>query len=585
MPCVEITGWWHRGLWRAVCPNSLGGSGCRWPAVARWWFLALVLLFAPLAQAGQELLSQTQWATTQVDLLPAQALSLDYRAVDRDALNLGPFRGQIWLRLHLDGRAMSADRWLSVRWPYFRDFRVYQVGPTTSSGRVDLIELHDSPLPDGTFSMPNYPGRLLPAFQGEREFLIHLRSDGPAALRLTLSSLAEERQRALVRHLLFGAYLGAMLGMALYTLFLMLAVRDRTYLGYAVFLAAAALYVTLRYDGITPLWLDMLDWLPPTGLVQLAVAPMVLAGLWFIRRFLRTAGDDRPADRLLVGIMMAALLSIPASIWLAGVVSFLFVAGYVLASMVAVAWAAWRAMRRGFVPALYLLLAWAVFAVAVLLYLAMLLGLIPYAAWLTVALPVGSVAEAVLIAYALGSRMRHKQREERVLTSERDRYRLLSEQDGLTELFNRRALDRRLKDAIGTARSSKTPLSLIVLDADHFKDYNDRHGHLAGDDALRCLARVIRINVRQDDMCFRYGGEEFVVVLPGQDRAHAVVVAERIREAYFRSSISNLDAAVTVSLGVAEFREGDTPEILLARGDAALYRAKERGRDRVELAH
>lgn len=137
----------------------------------------------------------------------------------------------------------------------------------------------------------------------------------------------------------------------------------------------------------------------------------------------------------------------------------------------------------------------------------------------------------------------------------------------------------------GVARSSKTPLSLIVLDADHFKDYNDRHGHLAGDDALRCLARVIRINVRQDDMCFRYGGEEFVVVLPGQDRTHAVVVAERIREAYFRSSISNLDAAVTVSLGVAEFREGDTPEILLARGDAALYRAKERGRDRVELAH
>jgi len=152
-------------------------------------------------------------------------------------------------------------------------------------------------------------------------------------------------------------------------------------------------------------------------------------------------------------------------------------------------------------------------------------------------------------------------------------------------LFNRRALDRSLERAIAKARREDAALSLIVLDTDLFKDYNDRYGHLAGDDALRSLARTMNANVRHEDICFRYGGEEFVILLPGQGLPHATVVAERIREAYRGVSASDLGPGCTVSLGVAEFREGDTPNTLLARGDAALYQAKEKGRDCVEVAH
>ena len=152
-------------------------------------------------------------------------------------------------------------------------------------------------------------------------------------------------------------------------------------------------------------------------------------------------------------------------------------------------------------------------------------------------------------------------------------------------MFNRRALDRSLERAIAKARREDAALSLIVLDTDLFKDYNDRYGHLAGDDALRSLARTMNANVRHEDMCFRYGGEEFVILLPGQSLPHATVVAERIREAYRGVSASDLGPGCTVSLGVAEFREGDTPNTLLARGDAALYQAKEKGRDCVEVAH
>lgn len=552
------------------------------PAAA-WWLLIACLLFVPAAHAERDLLSQAEWATTQERLSPSEATALDYRAAETAALNLGPYQGRLWLRFSLDGESVGESRWLSIRWPYFRDLRVFLRDPSAPGG--DWLEVRETTGMVGLLDMPGHPGRLLPRFSGEREVLIQLRADGPTALRLTLGTLAEERARTLVRYTLFGVYLGAMLGMAVYSLFLMLAVRERTYLGYAVFLATTVLYIGLRYNILTPLFPDAVQSVPPASRAQLAVALVALSAIWFVRRFLRTQRDDRLADRALLGVMVAALLSMPASIWLAGVVSFAIVAVYAVATVVAIVWAAVRAMRRGFGPAGYLLLGWSVFALAVLLYLAMLLGWLPYATWLMVALPVGSLAEALLLAFALGNRIRHKQREETVLAQERDRYRFLSEQDGLTGLYNRRALDRRLDKAMAASLRTGDPLSIVVLDTDWFKDYNDRYGHLAGDDALRCLARVMRANVRDGDGCFRYGGEEFVILLPGQALAQATVVAERIREAYRGNSASELGPGGTVSLGVAQFREGDSANTLLARGDAALYHAKERGRDRVELAH
>ncbi len=552
------------------------------PPVVTCSLLIILLLFIPAAQAERDLLSQAEWATTQDRLSPAEAMTLDYRAVEAAALNLGPYQGQFWLRIRLDGDSVGESRWLSILWPYFRDLRVFL--RESNAPDADWLEVRETTEMTGLLDMPGHPGRLLPRFSGEREVLVQLRADGPTALRLTLGTLEEERERTLMRYTLFGVYLGAMLGMAAFSLFLMLAVREPTYLGFAAFLTATVLYIGLRYNVLAPWLPEVMQALPPASRVQLAVALVGLSGIWFVRRFLRTPRDDRPADIALVGIMVAALLSMPASIWMGGVFSFGMVAVFAVATLLTVASVAYRAMRRGFEPAAYLMLGWLVFSLAVLMYLAMLLGWLPYAGWLTAALPVGSLASALLLALALGSRIRHKQREEAALARERDQYRFLSEQDGLTGLYNRRALDRRLDHAIATSLRTGDPLSLIVLDTDWFKDYNDRYGHLAGDDALRCLARVMQANVRDGDACFRYGGEEFVVILPGQALAQAAGVAERIREAYRVNSASELGSGCTVSLGVAQFQEGDTANTLLARGDAALYRAKECGRDRLELA-
>ena len=122
-----------------------------------------------------------------------------------------------------------------------------------------------------------------------------------------------------------------------------------------------------------------------------------------------------------------------------------------------------------------------------------------------------------------------------------------------------------------------------MLDVDHFKKYNDEHGHQAGDEVLVRLGSMLREKIRAYDCAARYGGEEFLVMLSGTDKAAATAVAERIHERFGAESFAG--GRVTVSIGVAEYpMDGDKVEIVIARADAALYDAKRAGRDRVIAA-
>jgi diguanylate cyclase (GGDEF)-like protein len=157
--------------------------------------------------------------------------------------------------------------------------------------------------------------------------------------------------------------------------------------------------------------------------------------------------------------------------------------------------------------------------------------------------------------------------------------------DGLTGVGNRRALDEALIREIGRAARNQTPVSAVLIDVDHFKLYNDRYGHLAGDECLRRVAHsVAAMTVRAADSVGRYGGEEFCLVLPDTPAAGALHIAERTRAAVEALDIPAADESgrVTVSLGVATCipTEGTTPESLLADADRALYAAKNAGRNR-----
>lgn len=153
--------------------------------------------------------------------------------------------------------------------------------------------------------------------------------------------------------------------------------------------------------------------------------------------------------------------------------------------------------------------------------------------------------------------------------------------DPLTALKNRRAFDTLLSQEFARFQRSKSPLCLLMVDADHFKAYNDAFGHVAGDHALMFIALAIKSQARAYDHVARYGGEEFCVILPDTELNDALVVAERIRESI--KSINGLRRPMTASIGIA-FSEGlGSPKRLVELADRAMYLAKQGGRDRVEV--
>ena len=161
--------------------------------------------------------------------------------------------------------------------------------------------------------------------------------------------------------------------------------------------------------------------------------------------------------------------------------------------------------------------------------------------------------------------------------------------DALTGLYNRRYLDSHLAALVERAAEKKGDLSVLIIDIDYFKKVNDTHGHDAGDEILREFATRIRRNLRALDLPCRFGGEEFVIVMPETDYGIASIVAERLRTKIARDPFAIHGGAefvdVTISVGAAYIlHDGDTPEALLKRADNALYRAKAEGRNRVVLA-
>jgi diguanylate cyclase (GGDEF)-like protein len=160
--------------------------------------------------------------------------------------------------------------------------------------------------------------------------------------------------------------------------------------------------------------------------------------------------------------------------------------------------------------------------------------------------------------------------------------------DGLTGAYNRRYLDERLVAEVAFSRRHRTPLSLLLLDLDHFKQINDEHGHQAGDAVLQRFYELVAAEVRAEDVVGRYGGEEFAVVCRGTPEKSASILAERLRSSVATATFEHdkTHIHVTVSIGIAGLREGglEHSDALVRAADGALYAAKNAGRDCCRVA-
>lgn len=235
------------------------------------------------------------------------------------------------------------------------------------------------------------------------------------------------------------------------------------------------------------------------------------------------------------------------------------------------------ARDQGFAPSRFYLIAFAFAAAGILINDLNLHGILFPRLNLTRAFDAGIALEALLFALALADR-------NRALSA-------LVALDGLTGIANRRSFDGALSRAWDRSRRAHSALGVLMIDVDHFKRYNDTHGHQAGDEILRRVANGVQAAVlRPDDVAARYGGEEFAIVLPLAEGEASRVVGERVRYNVRALAIPYPEAPsgiITVSVGVASTRPAESgvgPGELLASADQALYQAKREGRDKVVLA-
>ncbi len=197
--------------------------------------------------------------------------------------------------------------------------------------------------------------------------------------------------------------------------------------------------------------------------------------------------------------------------------------------------------------------------------------------------------DAIGVAHGIGQELTRSHNLLRQARRELEALRESAFSDHLTQLPNRRYMDKLLVDSIAAAQATGRPLTVALLDIDHFKSVNDRWGHAVGDNVLRGTGKLLRQNVKGRDTAGRVGGEEFALILPETAAADAVALGEQIRHAmeeviWVREQDGKEIGRITLSMGVAEWREGDSPTALMERADAELYRAKGAGRNRICLA-
>ncbi len=584
---------------------------------------------------GVELLVEDSGVALTPEQAMAPALAGRWQAHAGRRINLPDESRPIWVRFEVANHA-AIEQWvLDIGWPLLRSVAFHQYDP--QAGR--WLASHDAELGrgvDGSISRgPTFAFSLqVPTGQAATVLLRVVPISSPIVpitIRDATGWSAERYDRGVLAGVLFGI-LGVML---LYNASLLLFTGDRSYAWYTVYLVAVIAY-ELFTTGYGPMYVWGANaWMNAYGYGVTACLCFLFASLFF-RQFLDLKRCGLPhVLHMNTAFIAFWALALPWSLrpsqhFFAAVMAVGFVSG-----LVAV-YSSLRLMWRGNVSAGYFGLAWSALVLGTSAMLLSVGGVTEGNLLADAGQHIGFALETVLLSVALADRIRrerlsraraqqqtleltrrlHAEREQKMvaqahaLAAEREANEALEQRvqartaeleranaelgrlsitDALTQLPNRRYFDEVLARELERSARTGEPLALLLADIDHFKQINDRFGHLAGDEVLRRVAQTLRATAaRSGDLVARYGGEEFAIVLPATGRAAALDLAERLRQAVQALACDSrgepIPARLSIGVVARPSAPGETPAAFIASADAALYGAKAAGRNRVMLA-
>ncbi|KEA64594.1 Signaling protein [Marinobacterium lacunae] len=562
--------------------NRVGDSvQRRWMALAVCLILMMLTAIPTVVRAADAPSLSVESIHGDIDLRPYLALMEDpsgslgfdqVRAAERQGAfetlgdmspNFGFTQSAWWVRLTLSNTTDSARQFI-IRQDYPLIDHIDFWAPSSDDGwsqtsTGDRVPFAQRPLDNRQFLFPV----TLPA-HSEASYYLRFQTEGSLNIGLYAHTPDNLLGRTAEEYLALGIYYGGFIVLLVYNLIMFMTLREKAFAYYTLYVLSYGLYMSV-HNGLSfqYLWPDN-SWLANQSLIVL-LALSLFGGLRFTREILSTAQLCPRLDKVAYltewGVLLSLLLSPVLSykvmiIPMAGLTSVVCLEMLVLGVLT---------LFRGSSPARYYCAAFGALLGGVFAYMLKTFGLLPHNALTQNAFQVGSLIEMVLLSLAIGSRLNEIKRQNNL--------------DALTRVYNRRCFNEQIDGEFQKTVRRSQALSLLVLDIDHFKRFNDTYGHARGDHVLKVVAQILSRSVRKPGAVYRYGGEEFAVILPGTGDIEAHAVAERIRQKIESETADS--ERITVSIGSAT-QSGDTfcnPQALFDAADSALYSAKEQGRN------
>lgn len=549
------------------------------------------------------------------EILPGPSQKVAWKLNQSDVPNFGFGPVAMWFWLPIENTSEETlERIIEIKNPVLDEVVLYQVkGDQLISRQVsgDRYPVNERPSDHYNLLFPIE----VPAGE-QQDLYLKVMTDGAMQLPITIWSARRFHLADQIRLLGFGILFGVLLVMACYNLFAYFMLQDRVFFYYSGYAFSLVLFeAAMNGFANQYLWPESAWWRSHS--VSLFAPTLVGFGALFARSFLQLKMSQRWLYKVFgwlfhicaLGAFLSVVIPYTLVIKLSSVLAFIVV-------FLAITVGVYR-WRLGYRPARYFVLAWAVFLVGAAAYVAGKFGWLPQRGYTENAMHFGAIFGTVLSAFALTDRVNSqrlsymdaqkkallmqqdaKQDLEKVVAERtqklqetlseleraNDQLQSITLLDGLTGIKNRRFFDEKMAREWGRASRNDSPIALLAIDIDHFKQFNDNYGHLLGDECLVHVAEVIQACVsRPSDAVARYGGEEFMVILPDTDASGAVHIAEEIRVAIETTSFEQQGQAypVTVSIGVSSSRPiyGTSYSTLVSEADRALYQSKKRGRN------